>query len=255
MSPNPTILLVTGAFHVDSAMDILGGRLQEAGYNTRSLGLKTVNNPGLTPNDDATLLEKDLLFPLIEEQGKDVVLYLHSYAGFPGSVAINGYSKQHRSATGKPGGIVGLIYQSAFIPKEGDTLIKMIGGSYAPWQSPDEKTGLIGVIDPKKVFYADVPDPLATVASNQVYNQSLVSFNTPSGPVYYTDKAYNGRRVYIHTELDQALPPFAQDQYVADSGVSWDVKKLKSSHSPFLSEPTTFSTLVEQVVKGFETLA
>ena len=137
MSINPTIVLVTGAFHVDSAVDILGGRLQEAGYNTRSLGLRTVGNPGLTPNDDAAFLEKELLIPLIEQQGKDVVLYLHSYAGFPGSVAIHGLSKQERSAQGKKGGIVGLIYQSAFIPKEGDTLLKMIGGSYAPWQSPN----------------------------------------------------------------------------------------------------------------------
>lgn len=134
---NPTILLVTGAFHVDSAMDILGGRLQQAGYNTRSLGLKTVGNPDLTINDDAAELQKKLLYPLIEEQGKDVVLYLHSYAGFPGSAAIHGLSKKERFAKGKKGGIIGLIYQSAFIPKEGDTLLKMIGGAYAPWQSPD----------------------------------------------------------------------------------------------------------------------
>lgn len=109
------------------------------------------------------------------------------------------------------------------------------------------------MIDPKQVFYADVPDPLATVASNQIYAQSLVSFNTESGPVYYGDEGYNDRRVYIHTQLDQALPPFAQDLFVADSGVSWDVKKLHSSHSPFLSEPTTLATLVQHVVKEFET--
>ena len=111
------------------------------------------------------------------------------------------------------------------------------------------------MIDPKNVFYADVPDPLATVASNQVYGQSLVSFNTASGPVYYTDKAYDGRRVYFHTELDQALPPFAQELFVANNGVPWDVKKLRTSHSPFLSEPTTLATLIDQVVRGFETLA
>lgn len=157
MSLNPTIVLVTGAFHVDSAVDILGGRLQEAGYNTRSLGLRTVGNSGLTPNDDATFLEKELLFPLIEQQGKDVVLYLHSYAGFPGSVAIHGLSKQERSAQGKKGGIVGLIYQSAFIPKEGDTLVKMIGGSYAPWQSPNVcAMFFFGLLSHPETFRADI---------------------------------------------------------------------------------------------------
>jgi hypothetical protein len=132
----PTIVLVTGAFHVDSVMDVLGARLQEAGYNTRTKGLVTVNGPGLSVKDDATAL-RDLLQPLIIDQGKDVVLYLHSYAGFPGSAAIGGLSKKERTAKGQQGGIVGLVYQSAFIPQQGDTLVKMIGGSYAPWQSPD----------------------------------------------------------------------------------------------------------------------
>lgn len=132
----PTIVLVTGAFHVESVMDVLGAQLQQAGYNTRTKGLVTANGPGLSVKDDTTAL-LDLLQPLIVNQGKDIVLYLHSYAGFPGSAAIGGLSKKERTAKGQQGGIVGLIYQSAFIPQQGDTLVKMIGGSYAPWQSPD----------------------------------------------------------------------------------------------------------------------
>ena len=134
---SPTIVLVPGAFHVDSAMDILGAQLAQAGYNTRTFGLLTVNRPRLTVNDDAKALRLALLHPLIEEQGKDIVLYLHSYAGFPGSVATGGLSKAERLAAGKPGGILGLIYQSAFVPKPGNTLLQMIGGSYAPWQDPN----------------------------------------------------------------------------------------------------------------------
>ena len=81
------------------------------------------------------LLAEGILRPLIE-QGKDVVLYLHSYAGFPGSSAIAGFSKAERSAAGLQGGIIGLIFQSAFVPKVGDTLLQMIGGNYGPWQDP-----------------------------------------------------------------------------------------------------------------------
>ena len=132
-----TVVLVTGAFHVDSAMDILVAQLQQAGFNTRIKGLVTVNQPSLTIKDDVTALQEDILQPLIEQQGKDIVLYLHSYAGFPGSTAIGGLSKKERSATGHQGGVVGLIYQSAFIPQQGDALLKLIDGSYAPWQSPD----------------------------------------------------------------------------------------------------------------------
>ena len=137
MTSNPTIVLVPGAFHVDSAMDVLAAQLEQAGYNIRTKGLISVNRPGTTVKDDSTALLAELLEPLIVQQGKDVVLYLHSYAGFPGSAAIGGLSKKERTAKGQNGGIVGLIYQSAFVPKLGDTLVQMIGGSYAPWQSPD----------------------------------------------------------------------------------------------------------------------
>lgn len=67
------------------------------------------------------------------------------------------------------------------------------------------------MIHPKKIFYADVPDPLITVALIQVYSHSVGFFNTASRPVYYTEGGYNGRRLYICTKLDQALLPFVQD--------------------------------------------
>lgn len=107
------------------------------------------------------------------------------------------------------------------------------------------------MIDPKKTFYADVPEPLATEAANQIYGHSIVSFNSASGPVYYADEAYDGHRVYIHTEQDQALPPFAQDLFVANSGTQWDVRKLNTSHTPFLSQPTALAKLVQDIVVGF----
>ena len=135
--PSQTIVLVPGAFHVDSSMDVLVAQLELKGYNTRTLGLITVNKPQVSVDEDTKALAEGILTPLIEQQGKDVVLYLHSYAGFPGSAAIAGLSKAERAAKGQQGGIIGLIYQSAFVPKPGNTLLQMIGGSYTPWQDPD----------------------------------------------------------------------------------------------------------------------
>ena len=137
MVSNTTVVLVSGAFHVGSCMDLLSGQLQQAGYNTRSTGLVTVNDARLTVKDDISALRHNLLVPLIEQQEKDICLYLHSYAGFPGSAAIEGLSKMERLVRGQRGGIIGLIYQSAFTPMEGQTLYEMIGGSYALWQTPD----------------------------------------------------------------------------------------------------------------------
>ena len=140
MDSLPTIVLVPGAFHIAPIMDVLSFQLREIGYNTQTFGLVTVDRPKVTVQDDVIALVGQVLSPLIEQQGKDVLLYLHSYAGFPGSTAIEGLSKSERLAAGKKGGIIGLIYQSAFIPKPGDTLLEMIGGSYAPWQDPSVGT-------------------------------------------------------------------------------------------------------------------
>ncbi|KAL8688713.1 MAG: hypothetical protein Q9218_005447 [Villophora microphyllina] len=248
----PSIVLIPGAFHLQPALDLLSEELKSSGFSTQSFRLVTVDQPKLSIQDDAAALATKVLLPLIEQQGKDVVLYLHSYAGFPGSTAIKGLSKAERLATGKPGGILGLIYQSAFIPLEGDTLLQMIGGKYAPWQDPNTQTGLITVIDPKTTFYADVPEPLASKAADQfIRPQSLLSFNTPSGPVYYGIDAYNNRRTYLHTNEDQALPPFAQDAFVAGSGAEWEVQKLDTSHSPFLSEPKQLAAIVRAKVMAF----
>ena len=135
--PALTVVLVPGAFHVDASMNILAAKIEQRGYNTRTWGLKTVNKPHVSVREDAHALANGLLKPLIEEQGKDVVLLLHSYAGFPGSAAIAGLAKADRVAKGQQGGVIGLIYQSAFVPKENDTLRQMIGGNYASWQDPD----------------------------------------------------------------------------------------------------------------------
>ncbi|KAL9600822.1 MAG: hypothetical protein Q9219_002960 [cf. Caloplaca sp. 3 TL-2023] len=220
-------------------MQTFSQELQHIGYETQIVGLVTVDQPNRTIQDDVSALNKTLL-SLLDEQGKDIVLYLHSYAGFPGSAAIAGLSKAERLAAGQKGGILGLIYQSAFIPKQGDTLLKMIGGEYPPWQAPDATT-----------FYADVVEAVADTAVDLLHPQSLQSFNTASEKTYYGIAAYDRRRVYLHTKQDQALPPFAQDAFVDGSGVQWDVQRLDASHSPFLSEPKPLSDIMVEKVEAF----
>ena len=73
-------------------------------------------------------------------------------------------------------------------------------------------------------------------------HQSMKAFHSPTGHPGWSDPAYNGRRAYIHTKNDNALPPEAQKAMVDGSGVEWDVKELDSSHSPMVSK-------MEEVVK------
>ncbi|KAI4265951.1 MAG: hypothetical protein L6R38_009063 [Xanthoria sp. 2 TBL-2021] len=119
MAFNGTIALVSGAYHIASSLSLLSAELFQLGFPTRLAGLVTPNHPNPSVKDDITALIDDLLNPLINVQGQDVVLYLHSYSGFPASAAIGGFSKRQRKAEGLEGGIVELICQSAFVPTEG----------------------------------------------------------------------------------------------------------------------------------------
>ena len=74
--------------------------------------------------------------------------------------------------------------------------------------------------NPREVFYGDVLGTFGTEAASRTQSQSLLSFQSPSGPACYTDETYRGRRVYIHTKLDKALPPFLQNEFVEYSGVT-----------------------------------
>lgn len=83
MTSFSTIILVPGAFQLASTVGPLRSQLEETGYNTTTFGLVTINQPKIKVQDDVAALASQVFQPLTEDQGKDTVLYLHSYAGFP----------------------------------------------------------------------------------------------------------------------------------------------------------------------------
>ena len=107
------------------------------------------------------------------------------------------------------------------------------------------------MIDPKTTFFADVVQPLAQKAVDEVRPHSLLSSDSASGQTYYGITAYDNRRTYLHTNQDKALPPAAQDAFVAGSGVKWNVEKLDTSHSPFLSESKQLAAILAANAKTF----
>ncbi|KAL8794411.1 MAG: hypothetical protein Q9195_002998 [Heterodermia aff. obscurata] len=232
-------------------MDLLKHHMRSFGFSVESVGLPTVGCPGLSVDDDARFLEMMLLRPLIEQQGKDIILYLHSYAGFPGSTAIAGYSKEERLAQGKAGGILGLVYQSAFIPRLGDTILHVSGGDYATWQNPNTLSGLIDIPDPKVHFFADVMEPRATEAIDQLRSQSTLSFNSPAAQTYYGIAAYDNRRIYLCTNYDEWVHHEVQEMYMARSGVMWYVKRLNTGHDPFLVNPAYLALILVACTMDF----
>lgn len=131
----PTIVFFAGAFADPACFNSLSKHLQEASYPTVYAHVSTLNPSdvsAVSSSKDAAETRANVLLPLIEA-GKDVVVFVHSYGGVVGGAAAAGLSKSTRSAEGKPGGVVGLVYLVGNIVGEGETLLQAVGGAYPPF--------------------------------------------------------------------------------------------------------------------------
>lgn len=111
-------------------------QFQRAGYNTSSKQLPSVGSSDPQNQSvpvDADFIRQQVISPEIDG-GNEVILLMHSYGGCPGSAAAKGLSRAERTAAGKKGGIIGLIFMCAFVANEGDSLVsKNPGGKLHPW--------------------------------------------------------------------------------------------------------------------------
>ena len=137
MSPylRPTVLIIPGAFHRTSSFNTLIPHLDALGFSTAVAAYPSLNPQDPTSAtlaaDVASIREKHLQ-PLIDTQGKDIILLLHSFGGVVGGGAATGYSKSERLSQGKAGGIIGLMYIAGNIVPEGQSVLDLFGGVYPP---------------------------------------------------------------------------------------------------------------------------
>lgn len=134
-SDRPVIALAPAAWFSPVHYVQYTDQLRLAGYHTITRRLPSCDSSDPQAQSvaiDAAFIRDHLLMPSINA-GRKVILITHSYSGGPGAVAAKGLSLSERRATGKSGGIIGLIFISAFVAEEGQTLLSSSGGSFAPW--------------------------------------------------------------------------------------------------------------------------
>lgn len=115
-----TFILVPGAWHPASCLDLLARRLKSSGYQAKSIDSPSV---GAEPPLESFDPDVQAIHKAIEEEadnGQDVVVFMHSYGGMIGSQACQGLDKKTREAGNKTGGVVRLIYCCAFMVPEGE---------------------------------------------------------------------------------------------------------------------------------------
>ena len=145
----PTCVLVPGTWHPPNAYESFTAHLNKAGYPTFITNLPSLNAKEplqCTCSLDAESIRQQLL-PLIEKDGKEIVMLSHSYGGMPGGGAAYGLSKAFRTQQGDKGGLIGLVYMSSFIVPNGESLKSYLGGGNAPYiQENKVRTQSCGLI-------------------------------------------------------------------------------------------------------------
>lgn len=129
----PTIVFVPGAWQKPSSYAGIVEKLQQAGYPAVHVPLPSTG--GVAPvgrNEDVEAVRK-VLGPLVEEEGREVVVIGHSSGGISMSHAVEGYDAASRAAGGKKGGVANCIFLAAFVLPKGQSLLGMLGGQPLPW--------------------------------------------------------------------------------------------------------------------------
>lgn len=137
----PTLVLVPGAFGTPAGYDKLLPQFEQAGLKTVPGPYPSCNPPdptAATASEDIKSLRQNVLLPLIEEQGKDIVILAHSYGGVVAGGAAKGLDKSTRKSQGHATGVVGLIYVAGNIALENESLFDAVGGAYPPFIKLDK---------------------------------------------------------------------------------------------------------------------
>ncbi|KAL8974404.1 MAG: hypothetical protein Q9197_001373 [Variospora fuerteventurae] len=240
----PTIVLIQGSFQIPQVYEKLVHLLVARGYSTVHPKLPSCTDPegsdfpqrSLT--DDAAAIHTELA-RLIQQEGKTVIVVLHSYGGLVGTEAVaEELTWTSRQAQGQPGGVIHLFFFCAFILDQGQSVLGTFG------ESPNtdvHSDGRSFILHGAEKLYNDLPPDEAALWESRLVAQSYRVQETQ-----LTRAAWKYiPSTYLVTENDQAVPPQYQEAFAKQAGAT--VERCSSGHSAQLSQP---EMLVQKIVEA-----
>ncbi len=235
----PTYVLVHGAWADESAWGFVRNQLAV------HANVEVVNLPahGVDLNDGRSIGMKDY------ERAVTAAVKRH-----PGKVTLVGHSMAgmiiSRVAETMPEKIDKLIYVSAFLPKNGESLNGIVN-RFLNGQQPNifefnSDYTLIGV---KK-------DVLPTVVCEDCpayMKDVLVKYHRPDPVKAFNDTVKLGAnftkvpKYYLSTKNDKAVPYALQQQMIRENGTVRKVYELETSHLPFVVRPEEFVNIIRGI--------
>ncbi len=220
-----SVLLVPGAYHRPSHMDPLVTEL--SGIDVHAVALTSSGDDPATLKDMHA--DAEVIARAVAAIDGPVVVVAHSYGGVPATQALSDAKNVER-----------IIYLAAMQLDADDSCLSPAGGMLMPWAERHRRDGIGDYIEattPMTTFYNDVDTATAQRAASQVCYQSYASFEQRLTEVAWKTTP----STYVICEADNAIPVVAQESMAQRAD---DVHRLKTSHSPFLSQPAAVARLI-----------
>jgi pimeloyl-ACP methyl ester carboxylesterase len=223
MADDCTGLLVHGAWHGDWCWDEVAEQLRSDGTPVVAVDLPSVASGG-DMYDDAEAVRN----AIAAIDGETVVVG-HSYGGI---VITEGAAGAQR--------VRHLVYLTAFMLDEGEALADVAGRTPPAWQVPDAGGKTMSVEGAQGVFYNTCTPEIGEAAAARLRPHTIASFVQPVRSVGWRDVP----STYVVCELDNAIPVPAQEAMAEHAGAT---HRLRSDHSPFLTDPDAVAALIRAV--------
>jgi pimeloyl-ACP methyl ester carboxylesterase len=223
MADRPTFVLVHGAWHGAWCWDEVAARLRADGAPVVAVDLPSVASGG-DMYDDARFVRD-----AIAAVGGETVVVGHSYGGVVITEAAAGAE-----------GVRHLVYLTAFMLDEGESLATITGSTPPDWQIADPDGGTLSVAGAQEVFYNTCPPEVADAAAARLRPHTIAAFVQPVTSVAWRDVP----ATYVICDRDNAIPVPAQEAMAARAGTT---QRLDSDHSPFLTDPGALADLLRAV--------
>ena len=134
MAKKPTIVIVPGSWQLPLVWDEFRAQLARAQYQSYHVDLPSIGGTTLPLTglaEDVAAVQS--VVRGFADCGDEIILLCHSSGGVVGSNAVEGFDVATRKAAGKKGGVVRVVYLSAFMLPAGQSLLGMLGGVPLPW--------------------------------------------------------------------------------------------------------------------------
>jgi pimeloyl-ACP methyl ester carboxylesterase len=230
---SPTVVLVHGAYADGSSWNGVIERLQAKGVRATA--------PAVPLRGIA--FDSAYVASLLEQTPGPVVLVGHSYAG----AVIN-------NAAARAKNVVGLVYVSAFIPKEGERLgdiaakskDSVLSSAILPhrYPGPDGRPATEIAIDPAKfhdTFAADLPSMQTAVMAATQRPVAESAFSEPSGPTVKNLPSWA-----VVARGDKAAGADVVRSQAQSAGST--ITELDGSHVIMISQPQSVTDVIMDAV-------